>query len=113
MVHGINHAKQIVIGEAECLVEELQNGGAGCVETQGKAIALIVKMITPLYEADFVTAEECQQRHNENKSNRATKLKIGPIEIEGLITTTLLVNSIPLICSIVVIYMTGKGQNWW
>lgn len=112
MPHGINHAKQIVIGEATELARKLQNGDAGCVKTQGRAIALLVKMITPLYEADFVTVEDCGQMHK-GRSGKITKIKIGPIVFEGPISTALLINTIPLLCCVVVVFMAGKLQNWW
>lgn len=121
MAGGNNHAKRIVIDEAESLAQELQNGHAGCAKTQGRAIALIVKMISPLYEAEFVTTEECrishdkliEDCHGKRGINKITKLKIGPIQVEGPIITTILMNSVPLICCGILAYMLGKTQHWW
>ena len=113
MAGGINHAKQIVIEEAECLAQKLQNGNAGCPETQGRAIALLVKMITPLYTAEFVTVEECVAKSKSCKVVRSTKIKVGPVAIEGRITTALLMNSVPLICVGILVFILGKSENWW
>lgn len=114
MAHGDNHAKQIVIDEATELADSLQNGNAGCPQTQGKAIALLVKMITPLYQAEFMTVEECVRVHkNGNGKKPITRLKIGPVEIEGTITTAIIANFIPLLCCSVCVFVLGKTQNWW
>lgn len=58
-----SNAKEIVIEEAKELAGKLQNGKAGDPETQGRAIGLLVKMVTPLYAADFVTSEDCRKSH--------------------------------------------------
>ena len=114
MPHGDNHAKQIVIDEATCLADKLQNGNAGCKETQGRAIALLVKMITPLYQAEFVTVQECRIEHAKFlKVKKTTRIKLGPFEVEGAFTTALLVNCIPLICCVATVFMAGKMQKWW
>lgn len=114
MTHGDNHAKQIVIDEATCLADKLQNGDAGCAETQGKAVALLVKMITPLYQAEFMTVGECERVHQSNNGRKkSTRLKIGPVEIEGTITTAILVNIVPIACCVMCIFAVGKSQNWW
>lgn len=114
MAHGDNHAKQIVIDEATRLAEKLQNGNAGCVETQGKAISLLVKMITPLYEAEFMTVKECERVHRSNNGGKKiTRLKIGPVEVEGHLTTVILVNLVPLVCCGACLFTLGKVQNWW
>ena len=114
MAHGDNHAKQIVIDEATRLANKLENGSAGCAETQGKAVALLVKMITPLYEAEFMTVEECGRVHrSSNWSKKITRLKIGPVEVEGPLTAAILVNIVPIACCILCFFTLGKGQNWW
>ncbi len=114
MAHGDNHAKQIVIDEATRLADKLQDGSAGCAETQGKAVALLVKMITPLYEADFVTVEECERVHRSpNGSKKITRLKIGPVEVEGPLTAAILVNIAPIACCALCFFTLGKVQNWW
>jgi hypothetical protein len=114
MAGGDNHAKQIVMDEAARLADKLQNGNAGCMETQGRAIGLLVKMITPLYTAEFVTAQECRESRAKIKSVKGiSRIKIGPVEIEGQVTKALLAHSIPLICCGLVIFMAGKLQNWW
>ncbi len=114
MAHGDNHAKQIVIDEATRLADKLQNGGAGCAETQGKAVALLVKMITPLYEAEFMTVEECERVHQKSTgSKKITRLKIGPVEVEGPLTSAILVNIAPIACCVLCVFTLGKVQNWW
>jgi len=114
MAHGDNHAKRIVIDEAERLANKLQNGGAGCTETQGEAVALLVKMITPLYEAEFMTVEACERVHRKTKgSKKITRLKIGPFEIEGPMTTAILVNIAPVACCTLCFFALGRMQNWW
>lgn len=114
MAHGDNHAKQIVIDEATCLAEKLQNGNAGCAETQGRAVALLVKMVTPLYAAEFMTVEECKSVHqNGNPRKKLTRLKIGPVEVEGPLTSAILVNIAPIVCCAACFFALGKMQNWW
>ena len=114
MAHGDNHAKQIVIDEATRLADKLQNDKAGCAETQGKAVALLVKMITPLYEAEFMTVEECERVHrSSNGSKKITRLKIGPVEVEGPLTSAILVNIAPIACCALCVFTLGKVQNWW
>lgn len=116
MAGGINHAKKIVIDEATCLADKLQNGNSGCRETQGKAIGLLVKMITPLYIAEFVTVEDCEEKHKvfmSQKTPSVTKIKIGPVSVEGPITSALLTSCVPIACLCGVIYMVGVVQNWW
>ncbi len=111
MAHGDNHAKRIVIDEATRLADKLQNGSAGCTETQGKAIALLVKMITPLYEAEFMTVEECERVHRDAKGNKSiTKLKFGPFSIEGFLNPSVIV---PIACCALCLFTLGRVQNWW
>ena len=114
MAHGDNHAKRIVIDEATYLADKLQNDSAGCAETQGKAVALLVKMITPLYEAEFMTVEGCERVHRKpNGSKKITRLKIGPVEVEGPLTAAILVNIAPIAFCILCFFTLGKVQNWW
>lgn len=115
MSNGDNHAKQIVIDEAKSLADDLQNGHAGDPHTQGKAIALIVKMITPLYQASFMTTEECRLTRKEVgvKSHKTSKIKIGPVQIEGPVVGVLLSHFIPVACCCIAMYAVGKLQNWW
>ena len=115
MPGGINHAKKIVIDEAACLAEKLQNGKSNCVETQGKAIALIVKMLTPLYEADFVTVEQCRKTHEnlkkeESESGELTELAVGPMHIKGKINVAYL---LIFLCLAGVVFAIGKTEGWW
>ena len=114
MAGGNNHAKQIVIGEANKLVADLQNGHAGDLEVHGRAIGLIVQMVTPLYEAEFVTVQECREVHKTTKKEgKITKLKFGPLQFEGQITTALLLNILPFACCGFLFYILGRVQNWW
>ena len=116
MAGGHNHAKQIVIEQATCLADKLQNGNSGCTETQGKAIGLLVKMVTPLYEAEFVTIQDCRKMHGPEKDDKdvkTTKIKIGSVSIEGPLTAAILVNAVPVLCIAAVVFMVGKVQSWW
>lgn len=108
MAHGDNHAKRIVMDEAARLAHKLQNGSAGCPETQGEAVGLLVKMITPLYEAEFMTVEECERVHKKPKG--ITKLKFGPFSIEGMLTPTVIV---PIACNVFWVFALGRIQSWW
>jgi len=111
MAHGDNHAKRIVINEATRLANKLQNGGAECTKTQGEAMALVVKMITPLYEAEFVTVKECERVHRRSKGNKKrTRIKIGPFEIEGFLNPSVIV---PIACCALCLFTLGRVQNWW
>ena len=109
MAGGINHAKQIVIDEATCLAEKLQNGKSGCVETQGKAISLIVKMITPMYMNEFITVQECESKCKIG----TTKIKIGAFSIEGKLSAAMVASVAPLVCCGFCVYMLGKAESWW
>ncbi len=114
MAHGNNHAKQIVIDQANCLAEKLENGHSSCVKTQGRAIGLLVKMITPLYKAEFVTVEDCKQSHDRMQTDKKiTKIKIGPVAIEGPLTTAIILQSGPVLVCGFVIFLVGKIQSWW
>ena len=115
MAAGVNHAKQLVLDQANCLVEKLQNGNSQCPETQGRALGLVLKMITPMFEAEFVTVQDCKKTHEKNlsKGNKVTRIKVGPVEIEGAITTTLLLHGTNFLFGAGLIFMIGKVQNWW
>ena len=113
MTGGNNHAKQIVIEEAEDLAKDLQNGHAGDLERIGKLTALIVKMIKPLYMNEFVTIQQCIQMHSKTNSIKVGRIKLGPLEISGPVTRTLMVNAIPLIYCIGITFLLGKAKSWW
>ena len=112
MAHGNNHAKKIVIEEATGLAAKLQNGNAGCAETQGRAIGLLVKMITPLYAADFVTVDECRRQHA-GDNTKFSRIRVGPFSIEGCFgpTITLIIFNMAFMAA--VFFAVGKTQNWW
>lgn len=112
MAGGVNHAKQIVVEEATQLAQDLQNGHAGDPHTQGRAIGLIVKMITPLYEADFVTVEDCRKQH-EPKTNNQIKLKAGPFGFEGALTPSLVLVGMFVAGVGGLGFVIGKAQGWW
>lgn len=118
MTHGDNNAKQIVIDQATDLAKKLQNGNAGCVDTQGKAIGLIVKMITPLYKASFVTTNDCkklrQESHPDIKRHiKSMRVKVGPVEVEGPLVGSVITNIVPVMCCCAIVYVIGKVHNWW
>jgi len=117
MANGNNHAKQIVIGEANTLAAKLKNGSAGDAAVQGQAIGLIVKMITPLYEADFVTIPDCDKLRKDLKGappkKRPMKIKVGPVAFEGFVSQTVLLSIPSIISSLCIIFAVGKMQNWW
>ena len=115
MANGENHAKKIVIDEATDLADKLQNGHGADPSTQGKAIGLLVKMITPLYEAEFVTIEGCRAMHDQAaaKTAKTTKIKIGPVEYSGPVSSAVIMNIGPTICCGGMFYAVGRGQGWW
>lgn len=114
MSHGDNHAKQLVIKQARILTEDLQNGGAGDQHKQGQAVGLLLEMLTPIYEAEFVTVKECEDIHAKQvKVPKATKIKLGPFQIEGNITAALLINCFPIICCVALFIALGKSLSWW
>lgn len=109
-----NYAKQIVLEEAGHLAKSLQNGKSGDPETQGRAIGLLVKMITPLYEADFVTKQECLLSHDvlvkqmkslQKTETKKVNLKAGPLQFEGAITPLIAVLAIAGIAIAGMIYL--------
>ncbi len=119
MAGGDNHAKDIVIQQAEALAKKLQNRNGGCPETQGQAIELITKMIIPLYEARFVTESECLNNTEKMtriidkikaaKSVKSSRIKIGPVEVEG--PMVYIINCVPVIFG--VLFIVGKLKQWW
>lgn len=114
MSHGDNHAKQLVIKQARILTEDLQNGGAGDQHKQGQAVGLLLEMLTPIYEAEFVTVKECGEMHAKQvKVSVPTKIKLGPFQIEGNITAALLMNSFPILCCGGMFFALGKSLGWW
>jgi hypothetical protein len=114
MANGINHAKKILIDETLSNVTKLENGSAGDLHVIGRTLSKVARITCAMYENDFVTEQTCLSRHEAaKKSKKNTRLKIGPVEIEGPMTTALLVHSIPLACCCAVLFMVGKLQNWW
>ena len=113
MAHGDNHAKKIVIKRAKTLTADLSNGSAGNVKKQGEALGLIVEMITPLYEAEFVTADECKEKQNKVTKHRSSRIKLGPFEFEGQISTTLIQKAPSILCLVGVGFMVGDKLGWW
>ncbi len=117
MSGGNNSAKEIVIEEAESLASDLQNGHSGDPHTQGRAIGLLVKMITPMYRASFMTEDKCEeirkQTAEKGKGSKRTRIKIGPVVLEGAISNAILANIVPLCCIGVTVFVLGKMENWW
>ena len=113
MANGINHAKKIVVDEAESLAKELQNGHAGDPHYQGRAIALIVKMITPLYVADFVTKDECLKQHDVLRAGKVVKLKAGPFCFEGSISPALVLVGSIAVTAVILLFVAGKLKGWF
>ena len=137
MANGVNHAKKIVIDEATSLADQLQNGGAGDTHLQGKAIGLMVKMITPLYEADFVTTQSCaairmECREEASKIHdkittdvieqcsklspiKTTKavMKLGPLELQGTVVPIAAILLVLVLPTAAVTFIMGKSQGWW
>lgn len=112
MAGGNNHAKQIVIEQAESLSADLQNGHEGDLGKMGRLLALQTKMITPMYEADFVTMEDCAKNHKGN-GDGITKIRVGPISIEGKLSTALIQSGCTIMCCVGVIFAIGKAESWW
>lgn len=136
MSHGSNNAKQIVIDEAMELAEALQNGSAGDSKVQGKAISLLVRMLTPIYKADLVTIQECEharkrchdsvletieERHQTPQeiaykaanSKAKMHMKLGPIEFSGGIVPVAFVIIAWMSPFIGTFYVLGKVENWF
>lgn len=120
----VNHAKKIVVEEAAQLADELQNGNGGDLSTQGRAIGLIVKMITPLYEADFVTTQECGKLREDLRGEfipgvltefkeAGSTLKFAGVELSGKPVTALLLKAMGLVPFCVLFFMMGKLLKWW
>jgi hypothetical protein len=109
---GINNAKKIVIDEANELANELKNGNSGDIQVQGKAIALLVKMISPLYSAEFVTVEDCKAKHESlsKEDVEITDLSVGPLHIKGRVNALIIMI---IVLAAGVIFAIGKTENWW
>ena len=113
MAGGINHAKQIVLDQANGLAEDLQNGHAGDLDKMGRLLALQVKMITPIYEADFVTTADCAKSRENEKLAKVTKFKVGPVSIEGRLSTAVVSAATPILCCAMILFGVGKAEGWW
>jgi len=115
MAYGNNHAKKIVIEQAEALGAKLEANGAKCVETQGQAIGLLIKMVTTMYAADFVTIEDCIKRHDKNvkEENKLSRIKMGPVELEGRFGPVAILCIINFIFMGSIIFVVGKTEQWW
>lgn len=133
----MNHAKKIVMDEAEEYAKQLQNGKAGDPHTQGRAIALIVKMICPMYAADFVTMEECKRQHDSMAVAALTakeiieeykrqiepqpsaivgkriELKAGPFEFKGNFSPQVFLAFLTIASVFGLVLVVGKVQGWW
>jgi len=120
MAGGINHAKKIVIDEAKELADDLSNGNGSDPKKQGQAIALIVKMLTPMYEADFVTKEDCAIQHEllkkdiESKSEVGnlgdiTEFNVGPMHIKGKLNFMMVMM---VLMFVGVLFAIAKTEGW-
>lgn len=141
MAGGINHAKQTLIAEANELsmeakeiCKQLKNGKAGDIETISKAISLLVKdaslktrMLTPIFEADFVTTEDCKLLHTdcqklfqetlkkesekpEKQDGEITEVSIGSLHIKGKLNVIIVGM---FILAVGVGFAIGKTEGWW
>lgn len=141
MPGGNNHAKQTVLkmvkdieNDSKKIVDDLQNGKSGDSHTISKAIALLIKsdsltkqMITPLFEAEFVTIEDCKaaqkecrliqegmklikKEGKEGEEGEITELSIGPMHIKGKLDA-MIVGMI--ILAVGVGFVIGKTEGWW
>jgi len=105
MAGGGNHAKQTVLKQADKLVQKLNNGSAGCLETQGNAMALMLDMLRPLYENEFVTVEDCKKKC---KTGVFSTFKVGSVSIKAPITFIAI-----LIPYGGIFFALGKAVGWW
>ena len=112
MAGGNNSAKKIVVGEANKLAEDLQNGHTGDQAMMARLQGLMVKMLTPLYMNEFVTVDECGIKHKK-ATPKSYKLKIGPIAFEGVVTSAVLRGLLPLVQTGVIIFVLGRTVKWW
>ena len=137
MANGDNHAKQIVIGQAEELAEKLANGSGADPKTQGQAIGLLVQMVKPMYAAEFVTIQACastrglcakreDKKHREilqkieyavqNGSNgpkqKKATLQLGPLSLAGPVVPIFVVLAVLLVPTGALLYVLSKLQGW-
>ena len=62
MAHGENHAKTVLLNQADALQAKLSNGHKADPETHGDALLLLLQMFRPMFEAKFVTEEGCEEK---------------------------------------------------
>lgn len=113
MAGGTNHAKQIVIDQADALANDLQNGHAGDLDKIGRLLSLHTRMIASMYENDFMTVADCVKNREKEKLAKITKFKIGPISIEGRLSTALVSAATPILCCAMILFGVGKAEGWW
>lgn len=112
MTKGINTAKQIVIDELEGLSKKLDNGSEGDLAVMSRHMVLQGKMLVSIYQCEYVTVEECQKIHKV-AVRKTTRIKVGPVEFEGKISSAVLINIVPVCFCGILLYALGKSLNWW
>jgi len=110
MANGDNHAKTVVLNQADNLQNKLSNGHRADPETHGDALLLLMQMIRPIFEANFMTVDGCVENRSKCPAATASLINVhkSPISgkaIAGISGTT--VGSVIAIC-ITVLRLCGK-----
>lgn len=115
MAGGINHAKQIVIDEATDLVKKLNEEGLDDPKVNVQATSLILRMITPMFAAEFVTVDDCKQKHKSMRDpdKKLVKLRLGPFAVEGNFSPLIFMMLFMMVGIGCLIYALGKSETWW
>jgi hypothetical protein len=111
-MHGENHAKTVVLNQADALQSQLSNGHKADPETHGAALLLLLQMTRPMFEARFMTEEGCNDKMSKcpgatppTQSVSVHKPAMSGKAVAGISGTT--VGSVMAIC-ITVLRLCGK-----
>ena len=110
MSHGENHAKMVVLNQADMLQGKLSNGHKSDPETHGDALLLLLQMVRPMFEAKLVTEEGCQARREKCPGAKPASVSVHKAPLSGKVIAGIggtTVSSVLAIC-ITVLRLCGK-----
>jgi hypothetical protein len=132
MPNGTNSAKQTLVDEVNRLLHDVDTGdiNISAQETFLHALTLMLRMLSPMFMADYVTTEECRSQHrallrpkkdvkssiednNDDELHEDIGFKIGPLSINGHLSQFIILVLLNIICIAGVVFAIGKAEQWW